>query len=230
MVLDIGDVTFHCNVIRSRRKTIELRLLSKNTLQLKIPQNMGDTEISSFLLSKSKWLLEKNQLVDIAVEKDYKDGTVVKYLGRDFTLKIKRILDKQFYASIYDNIIEIKINNIESDYIKKALEVVYRDRLKMIATKYVKQYTKDLGLHYNRIVIKEQKTRWGSCSSKLNLNFNWRLAMAPEEVVRYVVLHEVCHLKHLNHSSEFWSLVHSVMPDYEMYKEWLNKNGSKLMN
>lgn len=80
----------------------------------------------------------------------------------------------------------------------------------------------------NRIVIRSQKTRWGSCSSKGNLNFNWRLLMAPETVLDYVVVHELCHLVYLNHSRQFWQILECILPDYRERKSWLKSNGTCL--
>lgn len=91
---------------------------------------------------------------------------------------------------------------------------------------YFQQMT---GGRVNRIHIKDQKTRWGSCSSKCNLNFNWRLVMAPPEVLDYVVVHELCHLTHMNHSRDFWGLVGQVMPEYKERRRWLRENGSLLI-
>ena len=79
-----------------------------------------------------------------------------------------------------------------------------------------------------RITIREQKTRWGSCSRKANLNFNWKLIRAPQEALDYVVIHELCHLYEFNHSPRFWRLVASVQPDYAVWKTWLAQNGRQL--
>lgn len=86
-----------------------------------------------------------------------------------------------------------------------------------------------LNVHFNRITIREQKTRWGSCSSKQNLNFNWKLILAPPEILDYVVVHELCHLKEMNHSPAFWHEVEQILPDYPQRKKWLKDNGWKLM-
>ena len=80
----------------------------------------------------------------------------------------------------------------------------------------------------NRIVIRNQKTRWGSCSSKRNLNFNWRLVMAPQEILDYIVVHELCHLAYLDHSRQFWQLVEVILPDYMQRRNWLRVNGGLL--
>jgi len=85
-----------------------------------------------------------------------------------------------------------------------------------------------LGLDYGKIFIKDQKTLWASCSRSKNLNFNWRLAAAPAEVLDYVVIHELCHLREMNHSKRFWGLVREVCPDYKARKKWLKDNETAL--
>ncbi|MDD3252581.1 MAG: SprT family zinc-dependent metalloprotease [Lachnospiraceae bacterium] len=82
---------------------------------------------------------------------------------------------------------------------------------------------------YGRITIRDQKSRWGSCSGKGNLNFNWRLILAPEEVLDYVVVHELAHRLEMNHSARFWQEVERVLPDYKARRLWLRKNGDGLM-
>ena len=79
-----------------------------------------------------------------------------------------------------------------------------------------------------RISIRAQKTRWGSCSSKGTLSFNWKLLLAPQEVIDYVVIHELCHLCEMNHSDRFWALVESIQPDYKLHRKWLKDNGHTL--
>ena len=90
---------------------------------------------------------------------------------------------------------------------------------------YFQQFT---GGNYTSITIRDQKTRWGSCSGRGTLSFNWRLILAPPEILDYVVVHELCHLTHMNHSKEFWSLVGSVIPDYKIRRKWLKENGHTL--
>ena len=97
-----------------------------------------------------------------------------------------------------------------------------------IFTRKVEYYARIMGVSYGRISIREQKTRWGSCSSKGNLNFNWRLILAPEEVLDYVVVHELAHRRGMNHSKAFYSLVESGLPDYRRAQKWLKDNGPPL--
>mgnify|MGYP000873925130 CR=1 FL=1 len=86
------------------------------------------------------------------------------------------------------------------------------------------------GFAYQSVSIKDTRSRWGSCSAQKNLNFNWRLIMAPAEVLSYVVTHETAHLSHLDHSEHFWKLVSARCPGYQHHKEWLRRNGSNLMS
>lgn len=108
------------------------------------------------------------------------------------------------------------------------LEAIYREAAKEYFPKRVYHFAHILGVSYGNITIRDQKTRWGSCSSKGNLSFNWRLILAPPNVLDYVVVHELCHRKEMNHSPKFWALVESVMPDYKQYRKWLKENGNKL--
>ena len=91
----------------------------------------------------------------------------------------------------------------------------------------VKLYARIVGVTYGRITIRNQRTRWGSCSVKGNLNFNCLLMLMPQDVVDYVVVHELCHRKHMNHSPAFWAEVKRVLPEYEAAKRWLKENGGQ---
>lgn len=103
---------------------------------------------------------------------------------------------------------------------KKALEYI-PDR--------VAYFSKQVGVDYGRITIRNQKTRWGSCSSAGNLNFNCLLMLAPPEVIDYVVVHELCHRKEMNHSKAFWNEVAKILPDYKIHVQWLKKEGTKII-
>jgi len=101
-----------------------------------------------------------------------------------------------------------------------------RRHAKEIITARVRHWAGVLDLEYNRICVKDQRTLWGSCSGKRNLNFNLRLAAAPPEALDYVVIHELCHLREMNHSKNFWALVRQACPDYAVHRRWLRDNSA----
>lgn len=119
-------------------------------------------------------------------------------------------------------------NNIEKDAATLALEKRYRDAAREYIPKRVEYYHTLTGGSYEKITIRDQKTRWGSCSNNGTLSFNYRLMLAPPRVLDYVVVHELCHLTHMNHSREFWDMVASILPEYKEYRKWLKENGHTL--
>lgn len=106
---------------------------------------------------------------------------------------------------------------------------VLADRAKDTIALRVKQFAPLVGVSYGRITIRSQHTRWGSCSAKGNLNFNCLLMLTPPEVLDYVVIHELCHRKELNHSPKFWAEVEKVCPEYKTHRKWLKDNGGALI-
>lgn len=117
------------------------------------------------------------------------------------------------------------IDKLSREEIEKLADLA----LKVIPVK-VKHYASLMNLSYGRITIRKQKTRWGSCSGKRNLNFNCLLMLAPDKVVDYVVVHELCHLVEMNHSQAFWAQVEKVMPDYKKHRKWLKDHGNEIMS
>ena len=99
----------------------------------------------------------------------------------------------------------------------------------VVIPRRVAYFAEKAGVTYGKITLRQQKTRWGSCASNGNLNFNWLLILAPSKVMDYVVVHELCHRKEMNHSQVFWKEVESILPDYRERKKWLKDNGWRLM-
>lgn len=116
-----------------------------------------------------------------------------------------------------------------ADRISEAEAAELRNRAVNLIEPKVEYWAEIIGVEYKRITIRGQKTRWGSCSSKANLNFNYLLALCPESVVDYVIIHELCHLIHMNHSKNFWDLVGRYCPDFNICRAWLRKNGGGLI-
>jgi len=109
-----------------------------------------------------------------------------------------------------------KHDEVLLDWLKRQSKAHFFKRVQEIAEAY--------GFEYNRVTIRDQSTRWGSCSSQKNLNFNWRLYLAPVEISDYVIVHELAHTQQMNHSKAFWSIVQAVLPDYKERRKWLRAN------
>lgn len=122
-----------------------------------------------------------------------------------------------------------KIRQQARIHLDVAQEKELRERAKSVLAQRTAYYARQVGVTYGRITVRDQKTRWGSCSQTGNLNFNFRLILAPLEVLDYVVVHELCHRRQMNHSAQFWQEVAQVLPDYRKRKAWLTENGWRLM-
>lgn len=102
-----------------------------------------------------------------------------------------------------------------------------RRQARIVLTEKTDYYKSMIGVDYKQLRIGDQKTRWGSCSSKATISYNWRLVLMPDEIMDYVVVHELCHLLEMNHSKEFWNQVSRIIPDYKTRRKWLKENGSR---
>jgi predicted metal-dependent hydrolase len=163
-------------------------------------------------------------------------GKIIKsimYGGQEYKVKLTPYSGKATQIIFRDNEFNIYINNkvTESKLTKEAaqhLKLWMIEKAEELIKKRTAEYSVILSVKYSNIRVKDTKTRWGSCSSKGNLNFNFRILMAPERVMDYIIIHELCHLKHMNHGKMFWETVAFYMPDYEKHKEWLKVNGRML--
>ena len=124
---------------------------------------------------------------------------------------------------------ETQCESVESEYLTNEESKKLADKALQHIPKRVSYYAKQIGVTYGKITIRNQKTRWGSCSSKGNLNFNCLLMLTPSEVIDYVVVHELCHRKEMNHSVAFWAEVEKVIPNYKEQVKWLKENGGKII-
>lgn len=122
-----------------------------------------------------------------------------------------------------------RLDEIKENHLTEAELKELKAKAKRIIPERVAVFSKIIGVNYGRISIRSQKTRWGSCSGKGDLNFNCLLMLAPPEVIDYVVVHELCHRKEMNHSKAFWREVEKVIPDYKTHLQWLKDEGSLII-
>lgn len=167
--------------------------------------------------------IQVNSDLSVTVRAPY--GVTEKYI-EGFLNKNEAWISKQM------NEIKAKKKSVESGNVENVtldkIKALAEQALEIIPTR-VEYFARIIGVTYGNITIRNQKTRWGSCSSKGNLNFNCLLMLAPPEVLDYVVAHELCHRKQMNHSKAFWSEVEKVFPDYKKSIKWLKEEGSQIM-
>lgn len=224
-------------IIKKRKKTITLRITKKGEVVVTAPFYVDDGYIEDFVKSKAKWIVEKlkhvNDLLNIR-DDNIKTGKELDFIGQKLILKISEDNVDKIKIFKQDKLLYIivpKNFNIEKDQevLRQKVNNWLKEQAKVVLKQRVEVYSQRYNLFPNKVVVKEQKTIWGSCSSKGNINLNWKLIMVPLDVIDYVVVHELCHLKHHNHSSRFWSLVKEIMPDFEEKRRWLKENGGRVI-
>ena len=206
-------------------------------------QNLAGATSCGFKSHLVHFLVQKNKIMEhtiniirsrrrsLSIEVDRSGSVIVRAPYRMPNSEIKAfILEKQDW--IAEHVKEAIRRAAEAGEIepltRERLEELFEEAGSDIPVR-VRKYAGIMGVSYGRITIRNQKTRWGSCSAKGNLNFNCLLMLAPEDVRDYVVIHELAHRKHMNHSGLFWQEVEAVMPDYREKRRWLKEHGDLLM-
>ncbi|MDB9975764.1 M48 family metallopeptidase [Candidatus Thioglobus sp.] len=210
-------------VIRSNRKTLSISINESAKLIVRAPNRISDQKIQNFINEKENWITRNQSLVKARVEKMGKDKNMLLYLGTLFPLK-----NDNYAKKISFNGKEFVAGHQNKEKTNKSLKTWYKNKFKEIAVPRLFYFAEKHNLQVNQVRIKEQRTLWGSCSSRNNINLNFLLIMAPLKVIDYVIIHELVHTIHKNHSANFWSAVEEIMPNYKEAKHWLKENGYRL--
>lgn len=237
LCFNIGNLSIPYTITESKQARHIKLTIDINGFRVIKPCKAKMNDVNRALESKQNWIykhyMEFQSMKAEECKKEWESGEKALYKGKEYEIRIFFHKQKSAIIKFNGTRFDIFINeDIGASERKALLENVIRYWYKKAAKEYLKDrldyFCKITGLAYNTMSIKEQKTRWGSCSKKGNLNFNWKLIMSPEWVIDYLVVHEVCHLRYLNHSKEYWNIVSLYMPDYKKAREWLRKNGSGL--
>ena len=235
MILEFqyGTTNIKFNVVFKNRKTMEIAVEPPNNITVTAPIETTEKQLIEKVRCKGSWIIQKlytfKHMHYMPIEREYVNGESFMYLGRNYSLQIEvdeRI--KKPEVKLFRGKFIVKSKNKNEDIIRKAMEEWYRDKAKELIGLRIKYYQRFFSLEPKSIKIKEQKKRWGSCTSQNELLFNWRCIMAKSNALDYIVVHEMCHMHHKDHSKEFWELVASVMPDYEARKDWLKNYGIRM--
>lgn len=193
-----------------------------------VPQS-DEASPEKLLKENAVWVIEKKENYDAYREKvperDYEEGAMFPYLGDEREL----VVERRPSSEVSENTLRLARHHVEETSIKRALETLYRRKAREVFEGRAEYFAEQMDVEYEKIEIRNQRTKWGSCSTTGTLGLNWRLMMAPQEIVDYVVVHELAHLRESNHTDEFWSLVAEHDPNYEAHSRWLDENSTQLV-
>lgn len=223
-------------ILRRTEKSKRISIVAehKDGIVVKIPEGLEERRAHDFVKDQASWIfkhwhraerlkrIHKDQLMPIAERPE------ISYLGRTYRLRV--VTGSDLMPSVHFNGEMLVITCFDAKESERLLERWYRQQAKAVIVGALLTYSPLMDVKYDDVVIKDQKSRWGSCSSQGNLNFNWRLIKAPKDVLEYVVIHELAHRKEMNHSERFWKIVSQYSKNYVQHNKWLKANSLLLMS
>lgn len=225
---------------RSERAKKTRIIVTAETIEVVAPLKVSEHHIRSFVNAQQNWIRnairriqEQKHDVKSLAPTQYIAGVTVPYQGKQIPLRIKPTSAKHIRVQLQSEEFVVYLPEYgkenSSDAIRQALENWMKQQIRQQAAQLITQHGTKHQLIPRQLRIKTQKTRWGSCGPKNDINLNWLLMLTPPVILEYVVVHELCHIKHKNHSKDFWQLVAEHMPDYLQHKRWLKVHGASIM-
>lgn len=209
-------------IIRSRRKTLAITIDSLGRVVVRAPLFMSEARIFAFLAEKESWILKKKEEragAGICLPPENLHGYELLLLGKRHVVclaDVKRVLYDEAAERVF-----VPLENSEKQLVKWL-----KKNAKEILTKATERAAKRMGVTYKLVSITSARGRWGSCSADNSLRYSFRLLYAPQDVIEYVVIHELSHVKHKNHSKEFWKEVEKYASDWKEKRKWLKMHGA----
>lgn len=233
--ISLGDTTItyrHRISRRARRLRFEVR--PGNGLEVTTPPGVSVARIEAVMREKTEWittmLMRYAQPPRSVIAEPLESGAMLPFAGGYLRLMLDaRPHVRRKRALMEEGTLRVFVADAPTrEALRNILEAWYRTQGRRVFEERVAYWNVQYGFSYGRIAIRDQKSRWGSCSRQGNLNFNWRLLLAPLSVLDYIVIHELAHLKEGNHSPRFWALVAEKCPEYRMHRDWLRQHGAEL--
>lgn len=229
-----GTIIIPYSVIKTRRiKTSEV-IVDADNIVVRAPLDKDNTEIQKLVLDKASWILRKQreyrETTPEIVKPSFKENTTLPYLGNNYSFMINKnqarnsieVADGKF-------IVGVKSTKVSNNILKKLYENWITEKAQDVFEDKVRKNSKKLGVKAKGVAIKNLNNRWGSLTRDGSINLNLNLVKAPEDIIEYIILHELCHLKIKEHSHHYWELVHKFIPSYQDKIEWLKVNGNSLL-
>ena len=219
----------------NRAKSADL-IVERGQIRIVVPKETATAQIERIIAKKDRWIRQKLRLQSTVVEpkpKEFISGEAFPYLGKNYRLKV--IYGSKDHVALRSGRIEVCVAARKGEKglearVRSLLTAWYRQKaIKRINDK-VEKYSKQLGVKPQSVKVRDYKSRWGSCILPSTVSFNWRIVMAPHKIIDYVVVHELCHLKHHDHSEKFWQSVGSIVKDRIEMQTWLKRSSVSLSN
>jgi len=230
-------IDFECRIRRSpRRRTLSICVYPDNTVVVAAPEKLSQKEIMSFVERKADWVRKRMQ-INLEKQEDkpqrrYVTGEKLLCLGKEYTLVIEE--GRPVGVALNGENISVRIPSgtpaeLRGRMVRRQLMLWYARLAAKKIEERVRHYAGLIGVWPRSVKLKSLRSRWGSCSTRGGINFAWNIIMAGEPILDYLVVHELCHLVHHNHSPEYWKLVASYVPDHLQKRKWLRENGQTLI-
>jgi predicted metal-dependent hydrolase len=224
---------FIAKVVRTgRRETATIKVV-EGKVSVVVPHRTSAAYIEDLVSKKTPWIREKLLLqreYQPPKPKEYVSGESFPYLGRNYRLKVVPVPEKSVKLLNGRLVVQVPpLIKAREQYIRNVLVDWYKEHALEKLREKVEHYSKIIGVRPSSVVIKSFKGRWGGCHMQGKVDFNWKIIMAPNRIVDYVVVHELCHLHHYNHSPDFWMCVKRAFNNYQECRCWLKENG-RLLN
>lgn len=235
--LVIGNTEIPYSVVRSsrRKKTITLTLEADTGIVIFAPTDVDFSTIEKLARKRSDWIIKKladlKQCLQVYQAREFVSGESLSYLGRQYRLQVLEKTEDAPSCKLKGRWVVVTVpaglsKRQKTSMISTLLEQWYKQLAQEKLHQRTELWAKRLEIDYSQLLLSNPKKRWGSCDSQNNIRLNWRIIMAPISLVDYVIVHELCHVLYKNHSEDFWRLLGSVMPDYELRKASLKMLGA----
>lgn len=204
-------------------KNLNIKIKSSSIIQVSCPYGVSYNVIEKSLNKNKNWIIKNT----INKDEDLNYNRLI-YLGEYYNPKI--IISHINKIELIEDNVEIHSKDRDEAYISNLIKNWYYDAANKILISEIEIISERLEIYPSKVCIGNQKTLWGSCNSKKHIRLNWRLVLMPSFVREYIIIHELCHIIHMNHSSDFWLLVNKYCSQYNESKLWIKENGKKIMN
>jgi predicted metal-dependent hydrolase len=224
------------SIIYTNRKTVSICINRDGSVSVRAPSFVHESEIHHIIQQKMDWIIkkqtqlfDKSQMVHTKYHRNYDENSTMPLQGKEYPIRLIKYTGLKIpVVSFEQDYFQVRFGEYDKQKIRAAFISWYMKKAKVIYMERIALYQAMIKEPFGYVRIKEQKSCYGSCSSKRNLNFNWKCILAPKEVLDYIVVHELCHLKEMNHSKQFWALVALYFPNYKESKRWLRENNAYL--